>query len=64
LRYKALKTKLYLSKNEKKVLLMLMHAAKNLYNETLYNVRQRYFETNKYLTYHENYKILCRQSMN
>jgi len=64
LRYKALKTKLYLSQNEKKVILMLMHAAKNLYNEALYNVRQHYFETNSYLTYHENYKMLSKQSQN
>ncbi len=64
MRYKALKTKLYLSQNEKKVILMLMHAAKNLYNEALYNVRQHYFETNSYLTYHENYKMLSKQSQN
>ena len=43
---------------------MLMHAAKNLYNEALYNVRQHYFETNSYLTYHENYKMLSKQSQN
>lgn len=61
MRYKALKTKLYLSKNEKKVLLMLMHAAKNLYNEALYNVRQNYIQTKQYLTYHENYKMLSNQ---
>jgi IS605 OrfB family transposase len=56
--YKAIKTKLYLNHNEKKLLLYLMHEAKNLYNQALYNVRQHYFETNQYLTYVDNYKLL------
>ena len=56
--YKAIKTKLYLSQNEKKFLLFLMHEAKNLYNQALYNVRQHYFDTGQYLDYVENYKLL------
>jgi hypothetical protein len=36
--YKAIKTKLYLNENEKKFLLYLMHEAKDLYNQALYNV--------------------------
>ena len=43
---------------------MLMHTAKNLYNEALYNVRQHYFETNTYLDYNSNYKLLSRNSDN
>jgi len=43
---------------------MLMHTAKNLYNEALYNVRQHYFETKSYLDYSENYKLLSRNSDN
>jgi transposase len=43
---------------------MLMHTAKNLYNEALNNVRQHYFETNSYLNYSENYKLLSRNSDN
>jgi IS605 OrfB family transposase len=40
-----------------------MHEAKNLYNQALYNVRQRYLETGKYLTYVDNYKILSKDSV-
>src|SRR5690554_2752409 len=56
--YKAIKTKLYLSQNEKKFLLFLMHEAKHLYNQALYNVRQHYFKYGQYLTYVYNYKLL------
>jgi len=52
--YKAIKTKLYLNENEKKFLLYLMHEAKDLYNQALYNVWQHYFETGKYLSYLDN----------
>lgn len=61
--YKAIKTKLYLKQNEKKFLLFLMHEAKNLYNQALYNVRQHYFESGKYLDYVDNYKLLSKDSM-
>jgi len=49
---------LYLNKNKKTFLLYLMHEAKPLYNHALYNVRQHYFETGKYLTYVDNNKLL------
>ena len=61
--YKAIKTKLYLSQNEKKFLHFLMHEAKNLYNQALYNVRQHYFNANQYLSYVDNYKLLSKESM-
>jgi IS605 OrfB family transposase len=61
--YKAIKTRLYLNENEKKFLLYLMHEAKNLYNQALYNVRQHYFDTGKYLSYVDNYKLLSIDSM-
>ena len=64
MKYKAIKSKLYLHKNQRTFLLMLMHAAKNLYNEALYNVRQHYFETKCYLDYYENNKILSKTSDN
>lgn len=35
-----------------------MHISKNLYNEVLYNVRQHFFNTGKYLTYNDNYMLL------
>lgn len=63
-KYKAIKSKLYLNKNQRTFLLMLMHTSKNLYNEALYNVRQHYFETNTYLDYNSNYKLLSRNSDN
>jgi IS605 OrfB family transposase len=40
-----------------------MHEAKNLYNQALYNVRQHYFESGKYLDYIDNYKLLSKESM-
>jgi len=62
--YKAIKTKLYLKSNEIKFLLLLMRAAKNLYNEAIYHVRQHFFETNQYLSYEDNYKIISQTSEN
>ena len=62
--YKAIKTKLYLSKTENNFLRYLMHASKNLYNEALYNVRQHFFNTREYLTYNENYHLLKDSSEN
>jgi hypothetical protein len=56
--YKAIKPRLYLNKNERKFLLYLMHEAKSLYNQALYNVRQHYFESGKYLDYVDNYRLL------
>lgn len=47
-----------LSKADYCTLRELCHAAKNLYNEGLYNVRQQYFETGTYLPYEENYHLL------
>ncbi|MBU1141922.1 MAG: transposase [Firmicutes bacterium] len=41
-----------------------MHAAKNLYNEALYSVRQHYFNTGLYLDYNANQSILSKTSEN
>jgi transposase len=62
--YKALKTKLYLTKNEKRFLQHQTHIAKNLYNEALYNVRQYYFYTGDYLNFYDNRFKLSRESDN
>lgn len=62
MQYKAIKTRLYLNKNDKEFLLMLMHSAKSLYNQALYNVRQYFIENKEYLTYEENYKLLSQTS--
>lgn len=59
-----------LSKQEYLVLRELCHVSKNLYNQALYEVRQEYFNTKKYLNYYgvqkrlqgtENYSLLQAQ---
>ena len=47
-----------LTKEEYLTLRELCHAAKNLYNEGLYSVRQHFFRTGKYLPYSGNYPLL------
>lgn len=56
--YKALKTRLYLDKNQNEFALSLMRASKSLYNQALYNVRQHFLQTKDYLSYNENYRLL------
>jgi len=48
---------LKLSKPEYKYLKFLSHKSKDLYNVSLYNTRQNFFKTNKYLSYTENYEL-------
>lgn len=59
-----------LSKNEYLVLRELCHVSKNLYNQALYEIRQEYFKSKKYLNYYdvckklqgtENYSLLQAQ---
>ena len=47
-----------LTKEEYLTLRELCHAAKNLYNEGLYSVRQHFFQTEQYLSYSKNYHLL------
>ena len=47
-----------LSKDEYLVLRELCRVSKNLYNQTLYEIRQEYFKSKKYLNYYEVYKRL------
>ena len=47
-----------LTKEEYLTLRELCHAAKNLYNEGLYSVRQYFFQTEQYLPYSKNYHLL------
>ena len=47
-----------LSKDEYLVLRELCHVSKNLYNQALYELRQEYFRSKKYLNYYEIYKRL------
>ena len=47
-----------LSKDEYLVLRELCHVSKNLYNQALYEIRQEYLKSKKYLNYYEVYKRL------
>lgn len=53
----------HLSKTEYKILKELCHISKNLKNQALYEIRQKYFQEKKYLKYNDVYKIL-KQSEN
>lgn len=48
----------HLNKEEYLILRELCHTAKNLYNQAVYNIRQHYFNEEKYLSYVENNRIL------
>ena len=48
----------HLSKEEYLSLRELSRTAKNLYNQAVYNVRQYYFQENKYLNYQKNNSLL------
>ena len=48
----------HLSKEEYLSLRELSHTAKNLYNQAVYNIRQYYFQENKYLNYNKNNSLL------
>lgn len=58
MRYKTIKTRLYLSKSDQLFIKILFRASKSLYNQALYNVRQHFFETGLHLHYEENYHLL------
>jgi len=47
-----------LTKSEYNVLRILCQLSKNIYNQTLYNIRQYYFAEKKHLTYESNYHLL------
>ena len=48
----------HLSKEEYLTLRELSYTAKNLYNQAVYNIRQYYFQENKYLNYQKNNSLL------
>lgn len=47
-----------LSSREYKFLLEMAHLSKNVYNESLYNIRQHYFAEGSYLKYEANYPLM------
>ena len=53
----------HLRKEEYLILKDMTHTAKNLYNVALYNIRQHFFKTGKYLNYYDNYQI-CKNNEN
>ena len=56
--FKVIKYKYIPSKKERKLLRLLCHISKNLYNSTLYALRMEYFKTKKVISYYELNKIL------
>ena len=48
----------HLSKEDYRILRELCHAAKNLTNQAVYNIRQQFFATGRYLSYAKNYEQL------
>ncbi|HAQ56540.1 MAG TPA: transposase, partial [Acholeplasmatales bacterium] len=56
--YKTMSSHLSLSKEKNVLLTFLCRAAKNLYNEALYAVRQAFIHDGTYLSYGENEKAL------
>lgn len=56
--FKTLKYKYTPTKKERRLLRLLCHISKNLYNSALYTLRQEYFKTKKLLSYYELNKIL------
>ncbi|MDZ4195816.1 MAG: hypothetical protein U1C51_01050, partial [Candidatus Izemoplasmatales bacterium] len=56
--YKALKTRLHLSLEQRRFLRSLMRESKSLYNQALYNVRQHFFQTRQHLSFEDNYHLL------
>ncbi|OKY77492.1 MAG: IS605 OrfB-like transposable element containing RNAse H-like and Zn finger domain [Candidatus Methanohalarchaeum thermophilum] len=53
-----------LTKQEYKILKKMSHKSKDLYNETLYKVRQYFFNNGEYLSYYDNYERLKGESEN
>lgn len=53
-----------LDKTEYEILRSLCHLSKNLYNETLYEVRQYFFDNGEYLNYYNAWKRLKDDSWN
>ncbi len=53
-----------LDKTEYEALRRMCHRSKDLYNETLYEVRQYFFDNNEYLNYNGTYKRLKGNSEN
>ena len=62
--YLTMKQQVRLCREDYENLRLLSHHAKNLYNEALYAIRQRFFETGKYLNYYAVYDRLKTSSEN
>ena len=56
--FKVIKYKYIPTKKERRLLRLLCHISKNLYNSTLYILRQEYFKTKKVIKYYDLNKIM------
>ncbi len=56
--FKTLTYKFTPNKKQRNLLRLLSHISKNLYNSTLYELRQEYFKTKKLISYYDLNKIL------
>lgn len=56
--YLVIKQQIKLTKKEYLIFRDLCYISKNLYNQALYEIRQEYFKTKKYLNYYDVVKIL------
>lgn len=56
--YLTVKQQIKLTKKEYLIFRDLCHISKNLFNQALYEIRQEYFNTKKYLNYYDVVKIL------
>jgi len=56
--FKVLQYRYKPTKNERRLLRLLCHISKNLYNSAIYTLRQEYFKTKKIISYYELNRIL------
>ena len=56
--FKTIQYKYIPTKKERRLLRLLCHISKNLYNSALYTLRQEYFKTKKLISYYDLNKIL------
>lgn len=51
-----------LTAKEYSILRDMCHASKNVYNSSLYNIRQHYFQQEEYLRYEANYRLIITRN--
>ena len=56
--YKTTVNRMKLKGDSLEIVRELTHNSKNLYNATLYATRQHFFNTSKFLTYNQAYRVM------